>query len=138
VHVVSGKAPVAARVEIAESEMIGQSEFDPRDAVAHFARHELETAARRFVIEQNPGYREQLVTLTVVDGDVVAEHLGHAVWAARIERRHLRLWHFTHPPVHFTRRCLVETNLRIHLPNGLERTGDTLRVVLACEHRLVP
>src|SRR6266850_5163711 len=40
-HVVAGKAPVAARVEIAEGDVIGEPELDPRDAVGDLPRHEL-------------------------------------------------------------------------------------------------
>src|SRR2546423_4729192 len=50
--VVCGVTPVAARVEVAEPEFRGESEFYPRDGGSDLARHKLKTPAGAFVIKQ--------------------------------------------------------------------------------------
>jgi hypothetical protein len=137
-HVVAGIAPVALRVEIAERQMIGQTELDPRHAIGHFARHELQPAAWRLVVEQDAGDREHVVAFAVVHRDVVAEHLRHAVRAARIERRQLGLRHLAYAPVHLARRRLVDADVEIDLTHRLEEARHTHRVVFAGQQRLVP
>ena len=112
-HVVAGKSPVAMRVEIADRQRVGEPELDPRDAVGHLARDELEAAPRRLVVEEHPRHREQIVALAVVHRDVVGEHLRDAVRAARIERRQLGLRHLADLAEHLARRGLVEADLRI-------------------------
>ena len=53
----------------------GEAELDARDAVRDLARHELEPAPRRLVIEQHARHREEVVALAIVHRDVVREHL---------------------------------------------------------------
>ena len=53
VHVVAGKAPVAAGVAIAEFQRIADPELDAGHAVGDLAGDELDAAPRRFVIEEN-------------------------------------------------------------------------------------
>ncbi len=118
--------------------MIGQAELDARDAVGDLAGDELQAAARRLVVEEDAGDGKEVVALAVVDGDVVAEDLGDAVGATRIEGRHLVLRHFAHAAVHLARGGLVEADLRVDAADGFERSRDALRVELAGEHRLIP
>ena len=68
-----------------------EPELDARHPVGDLARHELEPAPRRLVVEEDPGDGEQAVRLAVVDRDVVPVHLGDAVGRARVERRQLGL-----------------------------------------------
>ena len=112
--VVAGEAPVAVRFEVAEGELVAASPSLMRATPSRdLARDELEAAPRRLVVEQDAGAGEQAVALAVVDGDVVAEHLRHAVRAARVERRHLGLRHLAHLAEHLARRGLVEPDLRV-------------------------
>ena len=53
VDVVAGKSPVAPRIEIAEPQLVRFAQLDAGDGVADLARHELEPAARRFMIEED-------------------------------------------------------------------------------------
>jgi predicted PurR-regulated permease PerM len=77
--VVTGEAPVALRVEIAERELAGVAFLDQRDAVCHLAGHELEATARALMIEEDAGDGEEIVRLPVVDSDPVAVDLRDAV-----------------------------------------------------------
>ena len=67
-------------------------------------------AARTLVVEQDARAGVQAVALAVVDGDVVAEHLGAPVRRARMERRHLGLRGLAHLAEHLRRRRLVEAD----------------------------
>ena len=137
-HVVAGEAPVALRVEVAEAELVRQPELDARDAVGDLARHELEAAPRRLVVEEDAGDREQVVALAVVDRDEVPVGLGHAVGAARVERRLLVLRHLAHLAEHLRRRRLVEADRRIDAADRLEHARHADRRELGGEHRLRP
>ncbi len=136
--VVAGEAPVAGGVQVAERERVVQPGLDARDAVAHLPRHELETPARRFVVEQDARAGEEAVALAVVDGDVVAEDLRDAVGAARVERRQLVLRHLAYLPEHLARRGLVQADPGVDRPDRVEDPRHPLRVELAGQHRLVP
>ena len=122
--VVARIAPVALGVQVAEAELVGQPQLDPRHAVADLAGHELEPPPRGLVVEQDPGHRVQAVRLAVVDGDPVAVGLRDAVRAARVERRLLVLRHLAHLPEHLRGRRLVEADVRVDDPDGLEHAGD--------------
>ena len=60
-HVIARKAPIPLRFEIAQMQLVEHSEFDPRDAVADLARHELQTSTRRLMVEAYSADREQIV-----------------------------------------------------------------------------
>src|SRR4029077_12642705 len=107
------------------------SELDPGDAVGHLTGNELEPAARRLVVEEDPGHREETVALAVVDGDVVTVHFRNAVGTARIERRQLGLRNLPHLAEHLARRSLIQLDLRIDMADRLEDARDALRVELA-------
>src|SRR5437764_11138602 len=62
-------APVALGIEVAEPQLLLEAELDGGRTVGDLARHELEPATWAFVIEQNPGGREEVVALAVVDRD---------------------------------------------------------------------
>src|SRR5688572_23323037 len=137
-HVVSSKPPVTACFEVAQTEVAGQSELDAGYALGDLAGDELDAAAGRLVVEKNSRYGEQPVTLAIIHGDVMTEHLRHAVRAARVKRGELGLRHLPHAPVHLARRGLVQTDAGIDLPDRLEHASDALRVELAGQQRLVP
>ena len=106
--VVAGEAPVALGVEVAHRDVLLETELDPGDGHAHLAGHELGSAARRLVVEEDPGRRVHAVGLAVVDRHVVAVDLRHAVRRARPEQRGLVLGHRLHLAEHLRARRLVE------------------------------
>jgi hypothetical protein len=105
--VVAGKAPIAARVEVAERELVLHAELDAGRAAGDLAGDEVLTAPRRFVVEQDAVGGEQSIGLAIIDGLPVGVDLGAGVGAARMERRGLALRHFGHPPEHLGRARLV-------------------------------
>ena len=88
-----------------------EAQLDPGHAVGDLAGHELLAAARALVVEEDAGDGEQAVALAVVDGDVVAVGLGHAVGAARVEGRDLGLRHLADLAEHLAAGGLVELRL---------------------------
>src|SRR5262249_57175205 len=98
-----------ARGEVAQGEVARQTELDARHPVGDLAGHELATAARALVVEEDPRARVEAVALAVVDGDMVAVHLGHAVRAPRVKRGGLALRRLAHLAEHLARARLVET-----------------------------
>src|SRR5688572_23423835 len=67
--VITRKAPIALRIEVAERKGIGQAEFDLRDAVRDFAGNELQAASRRLMVEEDAGDGKEVVALAIVYGD---------------------------------------------------------------------
>jgi len=107
-------------------------------AVRDLARHELEPAAGRLVIEEDSADREEAVRLAVVDGDEMAVRLRHSVGRARIEGGALVLRHLAHLPEHLRGGGLVEARLGRCVPHRLEHLGHAQRGELPGQHRLVP
>ena len=138
VDVVAGESPVAARLEVAEPQLLRASELDARDGVGDLARHELESAARALVVEQDAAHGEQAERLAVVHRDPVPVHLRHAVRGARIERRRLALRRLHHLAEHLARAGLVEPRLGRGALHRLEHARHAERGELAGEHRLRP
>src|SRR5262245_1466708 len=136
--VVPREAPVAPGLEVPETQFPGEPDLDGGYAVRDLARHELEAAPRALVIEEDARAREQAVALAVIDGDVVTVDLGHAVRAARIERRRLRLRALADLAEHLARARLVEACLRGGEPERLEDPRHADGVELRREHRLLP
>ncbi len=99
-YIISGESPVALSIQVAEAKLSVQAVLDAGHAVAHLARDELQPATRRFVVEEYPGAGKEVVALSVVNGDVVAVHLGDAVRAARVERSRFCLRHLAHLAEH--------------------------------------
>src|SRR5437763_2246658 len=106
--VVCGVAPVASRVEVAETEFVGKSEFYPRHGRSDLARHELKAPAGAFVVEQYARYAEHLVCLAVVAREVEARDLADAVGRARVEGGRLPLRNLAHLAEHLGRAGEVE------------------------------
>ena len=98
-------------------------ELDAGHRVGDLAGDELEAPPGALVVEADAGAGVEAVRLPVVDGDVVAEDLGHPVGRAGVEGRHLRLRGLPHLAEHLRRRRLVEADLVVdaaHHPDGLE------------------
>ena len=109
--VVAGEPPVPLGIEVAEVEFLLKPKFDPRGGPSDFPRHEGLAAAGTLVVEKNPARAVDAVALAVVDRDPVGIEFGHAIRAAGIEGRGLRLRSFHHLAVHLRTRCLVEADL---------------------------
>ena len=137
-HVVAGEAPVALRVEVAQAQLAREPELDARHAVGDLARHELEAAPRRLVVEEDAADRVHAVALAVVDRDPVAVGLRDAVGAARVERRLLGLRHLLHLAEHLRRGRLVEADRRVDVADRLEHARDADGGELGGQHRLRP
>ena len=54
IHVITGIAPVAPRLEIAHHELVQQAEFDGRDPARHLSGNEFDASPRGFMIEEHP------------------------------------------------------------------------------------
>ena len=102
------------------------------------ARDELQTAPRRFVIEQDARAGEHAVAFAVIDRDEMAIDLGHAVRAARVERRRLALRRLPHLAEHLAGGGLVKAGPRTDLPDGLQQAGHAQGGELGGQHRLLP
>ena len=129
-HVVTGMAPVAPRVEVADPQRVLQAEGDARDGAGDLARDEGLAADRALVVEEDAVGGVHAVRLAVVDRDPVAVELGGAVRAARVEGRGLALRHLLHEPVHLAGRGLVEAHLALEPedPDRLEQPQRAERV----------
>lgn len=136
--VVPGKAPVALGVDVAQAQFLLLAELDAGHRVGNLARDELDAAQRRFVVEQDAAGGVQAEALAIVDGDPVAIELGHAVGAARVERRVLVLALGLDQAEHLAGGSLVEARFRAELADRLEQVGHAQAVDDAGGHRLVP
>src|SRR5207248_228443 len=85
-----------------------------------------------------PAAGVQAVGLAVVDGDPVAVDLGHAIRAARIERRRLALRRLHHLAEHLAGAGLVEADLGVDYADGVEDARHAESRRLAREHGLAP
>lgn len=90
------------------------------------------------MVEQDAAGGVQAEALAIVDGDPVAIELGHAVGAARVERRVLVLALGLDQAEHLAGGSLVEARFRAELADRLEQVGHAQAVDDAGGHRLVP
>src|SRR3569833_2336798 len=86
--------------------------------------HELRTAPRRLMVEQDAADREHAVRLAVVLRDEVPVGLRDAVRAARVERRALVLRRLAHLAEHLRGGRLVETDLAAARGTGAADAAD--------------
>ena len=133
-----GEPPVAAGLQVAEHQLVGKPELDPRHALADPAGDEGLASPRRLVVEEDPGAGVQAEALAVVDGDEVAVDLGHSVRAARIEGGALALGGLVRPAEHLGGGGLVEARLGAHLADSLEQPRHADRGVLGGGDREPP
>src|SRR5215213_3881889 len=112
-------APVTARLEVAEVELVldpgGDAGYRPGD----LARDEGLSTARRLVVREDAVGCEEAMRLPIVDRSPVSGHLGHAVRAAWVERRVLVLGRRDRA-VHLRRPRLVEARLDTGGPHRLK------------------
>src|SRR5207247_3652469 len=126
-------APVALRLEVPETDLALKAGLDAGRAVCDLAGHELHAASRALVVEADPGRGVHAVALAIVDRDPVRVELGHAVGAAGMERRRLPLRDLGHLAEELARAGLVEADVGVDVPDGVEQardadTGDLRRV----------
>ncbi len=122
--VISRMAPVALGVDVAEVQLLGEPQLDPRHASRDLARDELLAAQRALVIEEDSGRRVHAEALAIIHGDPVAEELGDGIGRARIEGRLLVLDRLLDEPVHFGGGGLIEAGLRRGDAHRFEHVGD--------------
>src|SRR5690606_27458491 len=120
VHVVASKAPIASRLEVAQKELVLQSQLDVCGRARDLARHERFAATRGLVIEQDTVGRMDAVGLAIVDRRVEGEGLGAGIRTTWVERRGLRLRNFSRLAVELRRRRLIEATVELGLANGFE------------------
>ena len=137
-HVVARESPIALGIEIPQPQLLRAAGRDSRDRIGDLARDELLAAPRRLVIEEDARAGEDPVRLAIVDGDVVCVRLGHAVRAARMERRELVLRCLADLAVHLGRRRLVELDGAIDHADRFEQARGAEPGHLAGEDRLLP
>ena len=54
------------------------------------------------MVEQDTRAGKQVVTLAIIDSNVMSKHLRHPIWTTGIERRGLRLRNFQNLSEHLT------------------------------------
>src|SRR3990172_2265743 len=79
-------APVAPSVEVAEIELLLQTQFDSRCGAGDFAGNEGLATAFALMVEENAITGKKSIRLTIVHGDVIGVSLCAAVRRTRIER----------------------------------------------------
>src|SRR3954468_173836 len=136
--VISGEAPVAPGIEVAQSDLRGEPELYPGHTVGDLAGDELDSPSGRLVIEQNTADGVQVVRLPIVDRDPVAIDLGHAVGRPGIERRGLGLRRLGHSTEHLGGAGLIEFGRRMHQADRLEDPGYAERSELSGQNGLGP
>ena len=124
-HVILRVAPVAPRIEVAEDELVLQSERDGRGAMRNLARQKLERPARRLVVVEDPRAGEQAVALSIRARAEMRVRLRDTVGRERGEGCLFRLRHLVRLAEDLRRGRLVEADLHVHGANRLEQGGRT-------------
>ena len=83
--IISGKSPVTLRLEVAEIEILLQSDLNPRERASDLARHKRFAPSRRFVVEQHAVRKMQAVGFAIVHNVPVRRNLAHRVGTARVK-----------------------------------------------------
>src|SRR3989338_10887185 len=83
-NIINRVSPVAARLQIAQGELLLQAELDAGNSAADFTRHKLQAAARRLMIEKNTAAGEQTIAFAIIGCDVMRKSLRDTVRAARV------------------------------------------------------
>ena len=136
--VVARVAPVAARGEVAEHELVLEAERDRGRRPRHLPGEEVDRPERRLVVVEDPAAREHAVAPPVARGDEVRVGLGDAVRRQRARRRRLRLRRLARLAEDLARRRLVEADRGIDLPDRLEHRRRADGGELRRQDRLVP
>src|SRR4029079_17410967 len=118
-HILFRVAPVALGVEIPELEKVECAQLDSGHGIGDLSSHELQTAERRLVVEQNAAASKDAIALTVVDRHPVGVELCHTIGTAGIERGQLVLGNRLCLPEHFRSTGLVEANTTVNYSDCL-------------------
>ena len=130
--------PVALGVEIAQLQLLRQSQLDASGAVGDPAGDELNAAQRTLVVEQNAVRAMHAEAFAIVDGHPVPVQLGDGIGAARMKGSALGLLRLLDQPVHFRRTRLVESRLGTAEANCLEHVADPEAGHQTGQKRLIP
>ena len=109
-HVVAGKAPIAADVDVAQAQPLVPPELDAGRGRGDLARDEVLGPAGRLVVEQDAAAGEQAERLPVIDRLQMRKDLGAGVGTARMEGTGFRLGQGACRTEHLARRRLVEAD----------------------------
>ena len=131
-------APVAGGVQVAQRQLAGQPQLDPRHPVGDLAGDKLDAAQRAFVVEQDARAGMHPEALAVVHRHPMGIQLGRGVRAARIERRALGLLRLLDLAEHLRRRRLVEPRAGRHDPHRLQHIDRPHAGDVAGQDRLLP
>ena len=137
-HVVTGEAPVALGVEVAQAQLVGQAHLDLRCSVGDLAGDELQPAPRAFMVVEHPRNRVQPMLPAVVAGDQVPIDLGDPVGVARVEARGDHLGGLIRIAEHLAGGGLVEARPGRHLAGAIQHAGHAQRGRFGRQHRLGP
>src|SRR6185436_19576511 len=99
--------------------------LDSGHGIGDLSSHELQTAERRLVVEQNAAASKDAIALTVVDRHPVGVELCHTIGTAGIERGQLVLGNRLCLPEHFRSTGLVEANTTVNYSDCLEQIEST-------------
>src|SRR5439155_6051829 len=137
-HVVTRIAPVTARVEIAQHELVLETERDRRGAVRDLARQELQWSSRRLVVVEDAGAGEETVLATIGMHDEMRVGLRDAVGRYRLQRSLLGLRTLARLAEDFARGGLVEADGRVFGADRFEQRGCANRGELGRVDGAVP
>src|SRR3989344_2134637 len=70
-NIIVCKTPVTFRFEVSERETFLHAQFDFCKGNRYFAGDEMLSAARRFVVEKNPGADKETVPLSVANNEIL-------------------------------------------------------------------
>ena len=105
-------APVALGVEIAQKQLVLETQMDRSDGAGDLAGDEGFRPGRPFMVEKDAVRRVHPIGFAVIDRNPIGVELGGGVGRARIEWRGLALRDGLHFAVKFRRRSLIETRFR--------------------------
>jgi hypothetical protein len=126
-------SPVTLGIDVAEVQAALLAERDVRHSPGDLACDERASTPRALVVEQDAVARIHPVRLAVVDHDPVRIQLRHAVRAAGVERRRLRLGRLDDLAVELGGRGLVEADVLLEPagPDGVQQTEGAEAVDVA-------
>src|SRR6476646_3774671 len=87
-------APVAAGLEVAQAQLLAQSQLDHGGVAGDLAGVKLEAATRALVVEKNHAGGMQAVSLAIVASQIKARDFGDSVSGARVKAGLLGLRRF--------------------------------------------
>ena len=135
---IAGDFPETARVEIAQHELVLETERDRRGAVRDLARQELQWSSRRLVVVEDAGAGEETVLATIGMHDEMRVGLRDAVGRYRLQRSLLGLRTLARLAEDFARGGLVEADGRVFGADRFEQRGCANRGELGRVDGAVP